>query len=225
MRDYVDEARTIAWFYVVARASKLHLRELDRQFGTGTSGAWSKYRYGRLSPSSERINAVERVYPGTQRYFEAPLWRLIRPELLGGISPRRAFEWLLPPLRDRFMVRGAAEEDVFWRKPSDLGRDLSHLLAEAEKPGKSLDVATALAALFHEAVLMQDKMQFATCFNAWVLYSEARQEHEVMMYVPDRCFDTFLNYILDHAFGDVLGLHSLPPESTKFIARLRPDCR
>jgi len=197
------------------------LRELDRRFGSGTTGAWSKYRYGHLSPRPERLAVVEQTYPGTRRYFEAPLWRLLQPGYLGRIYPRSAFEWLRPPLRERFVIRHANEEAAFWRQPGNLRQDLQYLLDLSNQPGWSLDVGTGLAALLHEAVLLQDGARFADCFLAWVLYLEARQEHQVMMHIPAQLFDALIVHVLDHLSDHVPWLRRASTKGAKAISRLQ----
>ena len=221
-RDAIETARTIAWFYAVAEASQLHLRGLDRQFGSGTTGAWTKYRYGQLSPSPERLAAVEEAYPGTRRYFDSPLWRLMRPGTLGQIAPRGAFEWLPLPMRARFVLPDSHEETVFWRRQGALEQDIDFLLAEAEKPGQSIDAGTALLTLLHEAVLMQDKARFRTCFVAWLRYLERRKEHVIMLHVPDRVFDAHWKYVLDHVAESA---SLLSAQDMKILSRLQRDAR
>lgn len=221
-RDAIDAARTIAWFYAVAEVSQLHLRGLDRQFGSGTTGAWTKYRYGQLSPSPERLAVVEEAYPGTRRYFESPLWRLIRPGTLGQIAPRGAFEWLPLPMRARFVLPNSHEETVFWRRQGALEQDIDFLLAEAEKPGQSIDAGTASLALLHEAVLMQDKVRFRACFIAWLRYLERRREHLIMLHVPGRIFDAHWKYVLDYVAESA---SLLSAQDMKILSRLQRDAR
>lgn len=188
-RDSVDSARTKTWARAVVVASGLSLRALDDRFGAPDSGTWSRYAAGLVSPVPDRVTEVEEAFPGTARYFSTLFWQAIRPRMLGYVDPRLLFEWIEEPLRSKFMLPPEERDELFWRKatkPVDVLVELLKMVRAHEEP---FDVAQAIVAMTHEAVIRQDRDHFVYCVEAWAQYCVILEElppHALLeYYFPD----------------------------------------
>jgi len=196
-RDEIDTLKTQAWFYSVAVASQKSLRALDREFNSGSSGVWSRYRQGETSPSEARIAQVERAYSGTAAYYRSMIWDLGQPDLLGSLDYRRALLTLAPELRQEFVDESALGTQ-FWRKQGDPGRPLNRLVELVKAGQLGIEPATAIAALVHEAVWLQDKRRFAMCVEVWAIFCRLLERHPVLSFLDDEFFYDFGASIFDH---------------------------
>lgn len=101
-RSPFESARAKSWARAVVQMSGLSLRALDRHCQAAGSGQWSKYVAGRVSPTTEKLDIVEALVPGSSRCYLSPLWELLDPKALGLFGPRKIYEWLDEPLRSKF---------------------------------------------------------------------------------------------------------------------------
>lgn len=169
-RDRIDCAQTRTWARAVVHASGLSLRALDEKFGVASSGTWSRYAAGLVSPTNERVGLVEEAYPGTSRYFLTKFWDGIRPDMLGRINPQLLFDWLEEPMRAKYVLSQEDSDALFWRKESNRQEELIELIDMASEQSSSFDVAQAIVAITHEAVFSQSRSQFIFCVETWARY-------------------------------------------------------
>lgn len=167
-RGAADVLRARVWFMAVENESGKTANALEMEFRGATAGIrrlpglWGKYARGEVSPSAELVNAVESVYPGTARWFNHPLWRLVRNTPITFEELKPIFFELGVEARN-LLVFEAGREEVFWRKPADLGTIYQALLdLEALD-----DSVTGILLLIKEAEFRQDLRQFAAGLTAW----------------------------------------------------------
>ncbi len=87
-RDMADWVKTQYWFRNVEKISGKGERELeetitpdciglDKDKKKSRSKQWRKYENGKVTPKQDRIQAVEKIYPGTAALINLPLWDLL----------------------------------------------------------------------------------------------------------------------------------------------------
>lgn len=162
----MEISRTQCWAAIVLRQTRLTLRELDRQCGAPGSGQWSKYQRGQTSPTPDKLAQVEKIAPGTSRYYHSPLWEFLEPSSLGNRNPRELYESLEEDLRNLFCL--AVPPDVpFWRVPHETRDDVQLIFRSVSAYVKPFDTVAALVALTHESIITQNFEIFAHCAVAW----------------------------------------------------------
>lgn len=194
-RDPADVLRTMAWCCAVRGRSHLGLRELARALGGGSAAAWVRYKRGSATPSDQRVAELDSLYPGTARYFAAPLWHLLRPQVFSLIELRLAFEWLDEPLKSQFVVADAKPRTMLWRRATLPREDFGVILSPPASSHSALNRATALAALSHEAVLRQDRVRLRMSHDAWNRCIDWLAEDDVLFCVPSSQFRGFGKWI------------------------------
>jgi hypothetical protein len=190
-RKAEDQVRTIAWCAAIREYETKGPRHLSRVGGAVSAGSWSRYIKGSASPSPARVAEMESRYPGTARYFGSPLWRLLLSKQLPDGDLRGAFEWLQEPLHSHFVREGSTAKSVFWRCENSIVTDVGMVLSQLKHEDQTLDVATALACLFHEAALRQDSEAFSIVTEAWALCLDQLMEARAIWAVPQRLFTEF----------------------------------
>lgn len=169
-RGAVDVLRAQVWFMAVENESGKTANALEMEFRGATAGTrrlpglWGKYARGEVSPGAGLIDTAESVYPGTAYWFYHPLWRLIR-------DAPTTFEELKPIFFElgeearHLLVFEEGMEEVFWRKPADIGATFRALLDL-----ESLEDSVAgILLLIQEAEFRQDIHQLAEGFTTWKL--------------------------------------------------------
>lgn len=165
-RPEVEISRTQSWASIVVRQTGLTLRELDRRCGAPGSGQWSKYLRGHSSPTAEKLAQIERIAPGTSRYYDSPFWDFLDPGSLGERNPRKLYEWLDESLGTIFLLAEPADV-LFWRVPYQVHNNIKLIFSSTSAFTKPFDTVAALVALTHESVITQNFEGFAQCAITW----------------------------------------------------------
>lgn len=193
--------RTKTWAEVVVWQSRLSLRKLDELCQIAGSGQWAKYCQGATSPTHGRLAQVERLFPGSRRVYDSPIWKFLDIETLGHHNPRELFAWLQRPHFDRYH-RGQSANGLFWRAETHIDGDLRLVLDAVLTYQAPFDVIAALLALTHEAVVAQNESDFVACVVAWNRISR-RFEQDIKMSeglwatVPEQHVRDFGDALLD----------------------------
>lgn len=170
----IRKMRVQAWYRAVALASGLNSRELERKFSESDgsrkvkrSCVWNRYRRGEVVPRSgprpdggiNLVDRVEKEYPGTARWLDLPLWRLLDKAPMEMSEIRRCYECLPPLIRSMFLHQDADSSSGFWRqKELDCKGDGEVLLRFG-----NLDGFTAVLAMGKEALIVQSQKQHKLC--------------------------------------------------------------
>ena len=165
-RSEGEIVRTKTWAEVVVWQSRLSLRKLDELCQTSGSGQWAKYYQGATSPTHGRLAQVERLFPGSRRLYDSPIWKFLDIETLGHHNPRELFAWLQKPHFDRYH-RSEPVNGLFWRVEANIDRELRLILDAVLTYQAPFDVIGALLALTHESVVAQSQSDFVACVVAW----------------------------------------------------------
>lgn len=130
------------------------------------SGQWAKYCQGATSPTHARLAQVERLFPGSRRVYDSPIWKFLDIEALGQRNPRELFAWLQEPYFAQYF-RDEPPGGLFWRVKKDIAKELQLVLHAAATYRAPFDVIGALLALTHESVIAQNESDFLACVVAW----------------------------------------------------------
>lgn len=103
-----------------------------------TKNKWSKYEKGEHVPKPELVALVERVFPGSARVLNHPLWESLRVKRKRSISPDGLLLQLAPAIQDVIFDRKSA---VLQRQKPSYGR------LERLRKNASLDSLTGLVLL------------------------------------------------------------------------------
>jgi len=212
-RNYVERVRTMAWFQAVRVASDLKINELDRLFGSGTSGTWSRYRIGSISPSTAALRKVEQKYVGTSRYYMAGFWELGSHPIPAPVPVIRAAidTSLLLKWKTIYIAKGASEASVFWRTPLTVRYCIR--LAAKLMIRSPLDSATLLLASLHQTALAQDASGFVIAAEAWARFCHHRHKLAVLGMV----YSEFFRRIEEDVYA-IMKEHDLFSSATKHAA-------
>ena len=169
-REITDKLRTQVWVLAVEQASGLSANSLEIQFrgiegGKSSTGLWSKYARGTVSPNQALIDRVESIYPETARWFRHIAWDLLRepPTTLNDL--KNGF-FALPPEMKEILVFEDGIDEALWRRPGDVAatyRELLFLEEEAE------DTLAGLILLIKEAEFRQNAYQLQEGIRTWRL--------------------------------------------------------
>ena len=168
-REITDKLRTQVWVLAVEQASGLSANALEILFrgieeGKSSTGLWSKYARGTVSPNLALIDTVESTYPQTARWFRHLIWDLLRepPSTLDGL--KKNF-FALPLVIRKQLVFEKGREEAFWRRPGDIGTTYRELLNL-----KNIEDALAgLILLMREAEFRQNAYQLQEGVGTWRL--------------------------------------------------------
>lgn len=208
-RTALDSVRTMAWFRAVERTHGGSLLSLSRSVGLESGSIWTRYRDGICSPPPPRVAAVDAVLPGTARWYESPLWSLLDVAEIGRVPLRPAMEWIEGRLRAHFVRTDSAPDELIWRTPTKYVNDFFLVLSQVtqarrESPCDTLNEATALACLVHEAVIRQDPDRLTAGAEAWSIYCDGGlMADAILSYVPREPFIVFRDaiYMIAIRFG------------------------
>lgn len=170
----IRKMRVQAWFRAVSLASKLTPRELEKQFGEPKSNekvkrscVWDKYRRGEVVPRSGQrpdgaLNLVDRVeaaYPGTAKWLNLALWRLLDGATLELSEIKKGYDNLPNVLRSAFVKPDqSASQNKFWRRSVDVKRVCEQLVCLG-----TIESLTALLLMLREAELVQNQNTYDIC--------------------------------------------------------------
>lgn len=168
--------RVQTWYRAVALASGLSTRELEKKFGEVDPGqrakrscAWNRYKRGDVVPRKGMtpnggLNVVDRVeaaYPGTAKWLDLPLWRLLDKAPMEMSEIRRCYEGMPNTIRSIFVASGNEATVVFWRRSVEPKHACEILLRF-----RDTDALVALLAMVREAEVVQDRNMRSVAMNA-----------------------------------------------------------
>ena len=222
-RSPFESARAKSWARAVVQMSGLSLRALDRHCQAAGSGQWSKYVAGRVSPTTEKLDIVEALVPGSSRCYLSPLWELLDPKALGLFGPRKIYEWLDEPVRSKFCLP-LSDIPLFWRVPEHIGAELSSVMTLAFTYRQPFDVLAALLGSTHEAITTQNRERLAyTSVALWILsnrlYDDERMMEGLWAALPERHIRAFARNTLG-LVGE-LGVDAHLQEATRSIREIQ----
>ena len=187
----IEYLRRKFWARSVLLAAKRPLKELEEVLGNDGrwNGLWSRYAKSSVSPSKDRIVRIDKILPGTARYYFSPLWTLLvnrefhRSELL------TAVQFLDKRFQAAFIAEDESASGLFWRADVSLPvlLDMATHLISDEKMG--LDAVTVILILIREAELRQDGASYLLSMKAWAQLEYLRNQHQVLALLPDALLD------------------------------------
>lgn len=151
-KDQVDPLRTIFWYRHIraslglVTAYQVEQAMEQRLFGERgrIKNKWSKYEQGEHVPKPELVAQVDRVFPGSARALNHPLWESLRVKRKRSISPDGLLLQLAPAIQGVIFDRKSA---VLQRQQPSYGR------LERLRKNASLDSLAGLV------LLLQDRSQ------------------------------------------------------------------
>lgn len=190
-RGHLERIRTIIWATSVLISAKRPLRELESVLGSDGrwTGLWSRYARALVSPSRERILRIEKILPGTARYYFSPMWSLVINREFHRSELRAAVGCLDEKFQVAFIAQDESASGIFWRTDSSLPVLLDMATHLVDDPKMGLDAVTMILILIREAELRQDGMSYLMAMKAWAQLAFRRNHHAVLRRVPDWILD------------------------------------
>lgn len=164
----IRELKVKTWFTAVAKASGKTAYELEKEFapsyvdkdgfGKHRARLWEKYRLGKTVPTMIKTESgrrpiallVEEKYPGTLKWLESPIWKLLDLNIeITMTGLRSIYESLHPEIAG--LIINDKKGQLFWRKHES---DPDKLIAELHRVG-TMDGLIALACLWRESIICQ----------------------------------------------------------------------
>ena len=107
----------------------------------------------------DRVERIDRILPGTARYFTSPLWGLIDPRDYAKRELNEFIKWLPPDYREFFKIDGDVKFGDRWQhlRSIELRRKIYR---EARTVRTELDATTALFIMIRESELVEDSDSF-----------------------------------------------------------------
>lgn len=162
-RDPVETLRTQVWYLKLVEISKLGPRGLERAFkGAPSSSLISKYKAGTVSPGNSVVGQADKLFKGSGRSFNHPLWRLLGGDLLT-LAEQKASFLALGPNAKKYFVRSDETYNLFWRTPKISGQpyiDAFHLKC-------SEDALASFLLLLEESIIRQSLSDFDQGRQLW----------------------------------------------------------
>jgi hypothetical protein len=165
-RQPLDAVRTIWWYWVVRERSGLSESKLEAQFdevdrkslGKHRSTRWNKYKFGRSSPSTELLQAVDSAYKGTRTAYEHDLWLLAASSELPPSELRQVAERLPEHLRKLILADGAPSGCAFWLRQASDWIEVVSQVGDPREAKQSVGATCCFLLLMSRlAVLRQDE--------------------------------------------------------------------
>lgn len=171
----IRELKVKTWFTAVAKVSGKTAYELEKEFapsyvdrdgfGKHRARLWEKYRLGKTVPTMIKTESgrrpiallVEEKYPGTLKWLESPIWRLLDLDIEVSMNDLRSIYESLDP-KVACLIVDEKKGQLFWRKHES---DPDKLIAELHRVG-TMDGLIALACLWRESILCQQSLVHKT---------------------------------------------------------------
>ena len=144
---------------------------------------------GTVSPTPDRVMRIERLLPGTAKYYFSPLWYLVENRFYSSQELERCATVLCPTVRN---MGTTSKNGVFgreWRNEIDdkifLGK-AANLISDQDI---GMDAVTAILIALREAELIQDSAAYLRACKAWAVMSERRKRHPILHYLSPLLLD------------------------------------
>ena len=127
------------------------------------------------------MQRVEREYPGTARWLELTLWKVLESEGLAIEDLVEIYREYPPVIRDLLLYPSRPRDCIFWHRPI---RDTEYIVKTIFDYG-NLDAATALVGLIRHAELWQDQLLHQEAYWAVITLLERLEcEQPLKMVLP-----------------------------------------
>lgn len=114
--------QTRVWATAVSVSLKVAGLPLSTLGDDARSDLWSRYRQGLTTPIQERVARIEKVVPGTARYFYATAWELASNKEYCPQQLKESLIFMSASVREHFqpiIQLPAAAQGKFWRRHWD----------------------------------------------------------------------------------------------------------
>lgn len=181
---------------------------------------WSRYRQGLTTPTEDRVSRIEKVVPGTARYFHASAWELASNRDYSPQQLKDSLVFMSPIVREHFqpvIQAPAAAHGKFWRRPWDpapsdkMDAEPPHWEENNDEryefvhhighPDLGIDMLGAYLFLLREAEVQQDARAYLNRLS-WLPQVRARSKTHRML----------------SKIGSAFWLHLIEPASTMNFA-------
>lgn len=189
-RPPLEDVRTHVWAQAVCVAAHADPRRLEAILGLDGrwNGLWSRYVRGLVSPAPERVIRINKILPGTRRYFDSPFWILIENGDFTRSELRDCALWLDKLFQDLFIASPRAANSLFWRNAADPYTALNESLRLVGYAPYGLDALTSILLVIRESELLQDAWLYLAGLQAWASAAHLKQQHPILKHLPDRLF-------------------------------------
>lgn len=178
----IRQLRVRTWVRAVRLASGLSLIELERQYSdpktkanTPRSCIWDKYAKGDVAPRVGKkpngklhlANRIDKAYPGTLRWLNSPMWRLIDKAPMSMIEIKAIYEEMPYLFRSIYVEPKHKTKGLFWRRYVELQPCIETLYKMEE-----LQAFIALLTMVKEAEVNQDQATHYEALKAAISFED-----------------------------------------------------
>ncbi len=186
-RWLAERLRTILWSQSVRHASGLDYDEFETILGDDgrVNGLWSRYKNGHASPMRDRVLRIDKILPGTARYFFCPIWTLIESRRYSRDELDDAIRWLTPQYRDRF---GPIDDQAFgrrWLPKADYEQKKREAVDSVIQLELGLDALTSLVIELREAEFLEHELNYLNSAVALAYAARYMSLHPILCYLDD----------------------------------------
>ncbi|HEY8023085.1 MAG TPA: hypothetical protein VIF60_00875 [Burkholderiaceae bacterium] len=198
-----DRIRTFAWARQILSRTDLIPTELSGILGDdGKWWLWRRYVSGVTVVPFDRVERIDRILPGTARYFTSPIWSLLDPRDFAKRELNEFIKWLPPDYLEFFKVDGDVKFGDRWQHLRSIEL-LSKIYKEACMVRTELDAATALFIMIRESELIEDSESFYFLVELLAeIYFEKQSLNWYFFDVLGRFFDTAFANAKNRQFAD-----------------------
>lgn len=174
----IRELKVKTWFQAVAKVSGKTAYELEKEFapsyvdregfGKRRARLWEKYRLGKTMPTVTKTEGgrrpiallVEEKYPGTLKWLECPIWKLLDLDIEVSMKDLRLiYESLAPEIAS--LLIDTRKGQLFWRKHESHPDELITVLHQKG----TVDGLIAIVCLWRESILCQQSPLYKAVFG------------------------------------------------------------
>jgi uncharacterized protein (DUF433 family) len=178
----IRQVRVRTWVRAVRLASGLSLIELEKQFSdpkakvkTPRSCIWDKYARGDVAPRIGKnpngklhlASRIDKAYPGTLRWLNSPMWRLIDKAPMSMIEIKAIYDGMPYLFKSIFVEPTHKTKGLFWRRYVELQPCIETLYKMEE-----LQAFIALLTMVKEAEVKQDQETHYEALKAAISFED-----------------------------------------------------
>lgn len=224
-RWLTERLRTVLWSESVRHASGLEYAELATILGDDgrVNGLWSRYKNGHGSPHADRVWRIDKILPGTARYFFCPIWALVENREYTRHELDNAIRWLMPQFRNQFAPIDSQEFGRRWLPIPDYMEHKRGIVYSVNQLEFGLDALTALVIELREAEFLEHELHYLWSASALAFAAKYMSFHPVLDYLDEAVFQIMVEPMRTIKFASTDIRELWEDRLSKFMIRKASD--